>query len=242
MSRSITHPPPWLIICSHSVCNAVCGPVRALHEVLLVQWFKQHLYRPLQHFVLERRYPYRTGLCPRPFRYVRPPHRRRPVRPCLRSLSSDRETDRPRPSPARSVGRHLQDLTERYQALCQHYGMRPTRNNRGVTHENGSIESAHGHLKRALDQALLLRGSRQFDDPDAYRRFVAELVGRHNARHRVRIDAERAALAAATGAWRPRLRSRTGAGHLALWVHPAQGVLLGAVAADRPPPGRASVR
>ena len=52
----------------------------------------------------------------------------------------------------------------------------------------------HGHLKRALDQALLLRGSRQFDDPDAYRRFVAELVGRHNARHRVLIDAERAAL------------------------------------------------
>ena len=87
-----------------------------------------------------------------------------------------------------------QDLTERYQALCQHYGMRPTRNNRGVPHENGSIESAHGHLKRALDQALLLRGSRQFDDSDAYRRFVAELVGRHNARHRVRIDAERAAL------------------------------------------------
>ena len=63
-----------------------------------------------------------------------------------------------------------QDLTERYQALCQHYGMRPTRNSRGVPHKNGSIESAHGHLKRALDQALLLRGSRRFDDLDAYRR------------------------------------------------------------------------
>ena len=87
-----------------------------------------------------------------------------------------------------------QDLTERYQALCQHYGMRPTRNNRGVPHENGSIESAHGHLKRALDQALLLRGSRRFDDLDAYRRFLAELVGRHNARQRLLIDAERAAL------------------------------------------------
>ena len=86
------------------------------------------------------------------------------------------------------------DATERYRALCEHYRMRPTRNNRGVPHENGSVESAHGHLKRAIDQALLLRGSRRFDDLDAYRRFVAELVGRRNARHRLRIDAERAAL------------------------------------------------
>ncbi len=86
------------------------------------------------------------------------------------------------------------DLTKRYQELCEHYRMRPTRNNRGAAHENGSVESAHGHFKRALDQALLLRGSRAFDDLDAYRRLIAELVGRHNARHRARIDAERAAL------------------------------------------------
>jgi hypothetical protein len=35
------------------------------------------------------------------------------------------------------------DLTTRYEALCAHYGMRPTRNNRGVAHENGSIEGPH---------------------------------------------------------------------------------------------------
>ena len=86
------------------------------------------------------------------------------------------------------------DLTRRYQELCDHYGMRPTRNNRGVAHENGSVESAHGHLKRAIEQALLLRGSRDFDDLAAYRAFIAEIVGRHNARHRARIDAERAVL------------------------------------------------
>jgi hypothetical protein len=33
-----------------------------------------------------------------------------------------------------------------------HYGMAATRNNTGVAHENGSIESAHGHLKQALRQ------------------------------------------------------------------------------------------
>ena len=72
--------------------------------------------------------------------------------------------------------------------------MRATRNNRGVAHENGSVESAHGHLKRAIEQALLLRGCRDFDHLAAYRAFIAEIVSRHNARHRVRIDAERAAL------------------------------------------------
>ena len=42
-----------------------------------------------------------------------------------------------------------QDQTRRYDALCAHYRMEPTRNNRGVAHENGSIESPHGHLKQA---------------------------------------------------------------------------------------------
>jgi hypothetical protein len=46
------------------------------------------------------------------------------------------------------------DLTERYEALMRHYAMKPTRNNTGVAHENGSIESPHGHLKRGLEDAL----------------------------------------------------------------------------------------
>jgi hypothetical protein len=83
------------------------------------------------------------------------------------------------------------DLTQRYQGLMRHYGMMPTRNNRGVAHENGSIESAHGHLKRALEDALLLRGSGDFDDLDGYRRLVDEIVGRRNAHARKRIALER---------------------------------------------------
>jgi transposase InsO family protein len=60
-------------------------------------------------------------------------------------------------------------LTTRYEAFCGHYGMTPTRNNPGVSHENGSIESAHGHLKRVLADVLLLRASRDFDDLPAWR-------------------------------------------------------------------------
>src|SRR4030095_154331 len=52
--------------------------------------------------------------------------------------------------------------------------MTPSRNNPGIAHENGSIESAHGHLKNVLRDELLLRGSREFADLAAYRRFVDE--------------------------------------------------------------------
>ncbi|MCB1546546.1 MAG: IS21 family transposase, partial [Hyphomicrobiaceae bacterium] len=55
-------------------------------------------------------------------------------------------------------------------------------------------ESAHGHLKAAIEDALLLRGSRDFDDLDAYRRFLDEVVGQRNARNRKRIELERPAL------------------------------------------------
>ena len=86
------------------------------------------------------------------------------------------------------------DLTTRYDALCAHYGMEPTRNNRGVAHENGSIESAHGHLKSAVEDALLLRGAREFATLDLYRAFIDEVTGRHNKKLAQRIDIERAAL------------------------------------------------
>ena len=88
-----------------------------------------------------------------------------------------------------------EDLTSRYQGFMRHYDMIPTRNNRGVAHENGSIESSHGHLKKALEDALLLRCSRDFGDLDAYRRFVDEIVGRRNAHNRTRIELERPTLA-----------------------------------------------
>jgi hypothetical protein len=86
------------------------------------------------------------------------------------------------------------DLTRRYEGLCGDYGMTPTRNNPGIAHENGAIEGPHGHLKRAIRDALLMRGSAEFDDLPAYRRFIDEIVGRRNARNAKRIDLERAKL------------------------------------------------
>jgi len=87
-----------------------------------------------------------------------------------------------------------QDLTTSYESLCAHYGMRPTRNNRGVSHENGAVESPHGHLKRRIAQALLLRGSSEFDSIDAYRTWLEEQVQRFNRRCAEALAIERPAL------------------------------------------------
>ena len=86
-----------------------------------------------------------------------------------------------------------EDFTARYTALLEHYGMVGTRNNRGLGHENGSVESSHRHLKEAIEQALLLRGHRDFDDRAAYEAFVREAVMRRNRRNAAafRIERER---------------------------------------------------
>ena len=82
------------------------------------------------------------------------------------------------------------DITRRYEAFCAHYGMIASRNNPGEAHENGSVESHNNHLKVALDQALILRGSREFADIADWRRFVDEQVARRNRRREdaVRIE------------------------------------------------------
>lgn len=84
-----------------------------------------------------------------------------------------------------------EDFTVRYTALIDHYGMAATRNNRGVSNENGSVESSHRYLKEALEQALLLRGHRDFEDRAAYEGFVREAVMRRNGRNASAFQIER---------------------------------------------------
>jgi transposase InsO family protein len=75
-----------------------------------------------------------------------------------------------------------EDLTARYEQLCAHYGMVATRNNRGLGHENGAVESPHGHLKRRIAQALLLRDGVDFPTLADYRAWLDALVVRFNRR------------------------------------------------------------
>jgi len=88
-------------------------------------------------------------------------------------------------------GKRSKRLTQFYNELCEHYQMRPTRNNTGVAHENGSIESPHGHFKRRLTQALYLRGSFDFESVSAYQGFIENVVGGLNARSTQKFNEEK---------------------------------------------------
>ncbi len=84
--------------------------------------------------------------------------------------------------------------TARYAALMAHYGMEPTTNSLGAAHENGDVEQAHFRFKQAVDQALRVRGSREFLDRAAYDRFLQELVRRRNLTRQARFAEEQAVL------------------------------------------------
>jgi hypothetical protein len=91
-----------------------------------------------------------------------------------------------------SAGRKA--FTPRYLALMAHYGMQPTTNNAGVAHENGDVEQAHHRFKQAVDQALRVRGSRDFADRASYARWLHELVRQRNLTRQARWVEEQAAL------------------------------------------------
>jgi hypothetical protein len=82
---------------------------------------------------------------------------------------------------------------QRYQALLQHYGLQGQAIQAGKGNENGDAEQSHHQLKRALDQALMLRGSRDFSGRDGYTAFLQQLFGQQNAGRAARL-AEEAAL------------------------------------------------
>jgi hypothetical protein len=86
------------------------------------------------------------------------------------------------------------ELTARYAALMDHYGCEPERINVRCANENGDVESSHGHLKTRVDQALLLRGSRDFTSREDYMEFVRALINRANAARQDRFAVEQSHL------------------------------------------------
>lgn len=89
------------------------------------------------------------------------------------------------------AGKRYKPLTQLYDQLCEHYRMEPTRNNTGVAHENGSIESPHGHFKRRLTQQLYLRGSFDFETVADYQRLIEQVVGTLNGKCQVKYEEEK---------------------------------------------------
>jgi len=91
------------------------------------------------------------------------------------------------------------DLTNQYKALCKQYNMTPTRNNKGVSHENGSVESSHGHLKNRIKQELILRGSNDFETIEEYESWIQQIVANSNRRNSKNFAIEQKNLQALPG-------------------------------------------
>jgi hypothetical protein len=90
----------------------------------------------------------------------------------------------------RNTGGRNPQLTRMYTAICDHYRMQPTRNNPGVAHENGSIESSHGYFKRRLCQALYRRGSFEFESVAQYQAFIESVIAKLNAKCQQKFELE----------------------------------------------------
>ena len=122
---------------------------------------------------------------------MNPDLEKRVPREILAELPEEHRTDR---LSAAVNNLKREEFTERYQGLLRHFGMRSSRTQAGKAHENGDVEQAHHRLKRAIEQELLLRCSRDFSSREEYEGFVAVIVDRRNATRQKRLGEELAVM------------------------------------------------
>ena len=85
-------------------------------------------------------------------------------------------------------------FTRRYQALLTHYRLEGQAIQPRQANENGDVEQSHHRFKQAVDQALMLRGSRDFASRGDYQTFLRTLMAGRNANRKERFTEERAVL------------------------------------------------
>lgn len=83
------------------------------------------------------------------------------------------------------------EFTRRYQGLLDHYGIAAQRTNPGRGNENGDIEQRHYRIRTAIDQGLMLRGSRDFASRKDYESFLVQVFRDVNAGRWMRLSEER---------------------------------------------------
>jgi len=88
----------------------------------------------------------------------------------------------------------LEAFTARYSALLRHYGLQGRKTNGASPHENGDVEQRHFRFKKAVDQELMLRTSRDFPSRASYADFLQHLFHRLNAGRTKRLNEELAVL------------------------------------------------
>jgi hypothetical protein len=86
------------------------------------------------------------------------------------------------------------EFTQRYKRLMKHYSLTGEKTNPRSPHENGDVEQSHRRLYDSLDQALMLRGSRNFQSVDEYQALLRETIRASNTNRSQRFQEERARL------------------------------------------------
>jgi hypothetical protein len=85
---------------------------------------------------------------------------------------------------------HPDDFTRRYEGLLNHYALQGRKTQPASPHENGDIEQRHHRYRKAVDQALMLRGHRDFESRRAYAAFLRKLQAQLNAGRIDRLNEE----------------------------------------------------
>ncbi len=83
-----------------------------------------------------------------------------------------------------------EEFTVRYRELLKHYHLKGEKIQADHAHENGDIEQRHYRFKKAVDQALQLRGSRDFVSRQDYEAFLQKLFDQLNAGRKKRLSEE----------------------------------------------------
>lgn len=83
--------------------------------------------------------------------------------------------------------KNMREFNESWKYFLAYHGVKPSRNNPGESHENGSVEKSHDLLKRTVNQQLLLRGSRDFISLEAYETFLKQVLLRRNKGRETRL-------------------------------------------------------
>ncbi len=76
---------------------------------------------------------------------------------------------------------HPEKFTNSYKALLNHYGLKGETTQPSSPNENGDIESRNKYFKKAIGQALILRGSNNFNDRSEYEIFLRKILTQLNS-------------------------------------------------------------
>jgi len=85
-------------------------------------------------------------------------------------------------------------FTRKYQGILDHYKLAGRRTNPASPNENGDVEQSHYRFKKAVAQALMLRGSRNFRSCKEYEGFLKDLLKQLNLGRLARFEEEQSLL------------------------------------------------